>query len=65
MAAPTTARRGRCAYDHKTTYSTYDAAAKVARRLPVKARVYWCPVAGGWHCTSMDPADYDRQQAVR
>jgi len=49
-----TAGRCRCG---KTTFRRYRQAAGVGHRIGA-LRVYWCPVAGGWHCTSETAADY-------
>ena len=58
-------RGGRCPYDHKTTFSTWERARKAASRLPEPGTPYWCAVAGGFHVRRGDQADYDRRQALR
>ena len=57
--------RGRCPYDHKITFPTFERAQKASNRLPESGTPYWCPVAGGWHVRRGDQADYDRFQALR
>lgn len=56
---------GRCRYDHKTVFRTYERAAKASNRLPETGTPYFCPIAGGWHVRRGDQADYDRRQALR
>jgi hypothetical protein len=56
-------KRGRCRYDGKTTFTSFDAAAGVLARLG-GGRPYWCAHAGGWHITGKDRADYARARSA-
>ncbi|MGW9196077.1 hypothetical protein [Micromonospora chersina] len=56
---------GKCRYDGKATFRTYETAASAARRLPEPGEPYWCGIAGGWHIRRGDQAEYDRRQALR
>jgi len=56
---------GRCRYDRKVVFRTYEAAVSTSARLPEPGTVYWCPIAGGYHIRRGDQADYDRRQAMR
>jgi hypothetical protein len=60
------ARRGgrdRCPYDGKSTFKSRKRANRTARRLE-DANLYWCPQAGGWHLTSLEPGEYDHRRAL-
>lgn len=60
------ARRGgrdRCPYDRKSTFKSRKRASRTARRLE-DANLYWCPQAGGWHLTSLEPGEYDHRRAL-
>lgn len=56
---------GRCRYDRKVTFPTFERAQKASNRLPEPGEPYWCGTAGGWHIRRGDQAEYDRRQALR
>jgi hypothetical protein len=48
----------------KPTFRSYTLAQRCARRLPIPARVYYCPRSGGYHLTSLDRVEYAHSRAL-
>jgi hypothetical protein len=55
--------RPRCKHCGKKVYHTYRLAARAARKLPIRARVYWHPEGAGYCLTSIDLAEYHLRRA--